>query len=283
MPRGRGLVSCALSAGFYKEQHIVNYLLAALLSLLSIGTGAAVAAGGVPAKCTGCDFGARDLHGADLRNVAYVGVDLSGANLRNADLRGAKLVGVDFSHADLRGANLQNARLTGVDLDGAQLSGAIFTGAVLTGINLRGVLDGLGSADARGLLQKCTGCDAQGAEVAGFDLSGVAVVGADLSGARAARTRFTGAELEGVDLANADLRGADFRNAKICTRNDDGSSSDSSNGRVHCIDLRGADVAGADFRGALYCESRSYRICRPVDAATLRAGSRSDLSGAILQ
>jgi len=52
----------------------VNYLLAALLSLLSIGTGVA-ATGGLPANCTGCDFGGRDLHGADLSNVAYVGVD----------------------------------------------------------------------------------------------------------------------------------------------------------------------------------------------------------------
>ncbi|MGC1985920.1 MAG: pentapeptide repeat-containing protein, partial [Candidatus Cybelea sp.] len=77
-------------------------------------------------------------------------------------------------------------------------------------------------------------------------LSGIAVVGADLSGARASRTRFTGAELEGVDLSSADLR-------------------------------------GADFRGALYCESHASRTCRPVDAATLRAGSRSDLSGATLQ
>jgi uncharacterized protein YjbI with pentapeptide repeats len=282
MPRGRGLVSCSLSAGFYKEQNIVNYLLAALLFLPSLGTVAA-AAGGLPANCTGCDFGGRDLHGADLSNVAYVGVDLSRADLRNANLRGAKLVGVDFSHADLRGANLQNSRLTGVDLNGAQISGATFTGAVLTGIDLRGVLNGLASTDARGLLEKCTGCNARDANIAGFDLSGISVVGADLNGARAARTHFTGAELEGVDLANADLRGADFRDAKICTRDDDWPGSNSSNGRVHCIDLRGADVHGADFRGALYCESHSSRTCRPVDAATLRAGSRSDLNGAILQ
>ena len=174
-------------------------------------------------------------------------------------------------------------RLTGVDLDGAQIGGATFTGAVLTGIDLRGVLNGLGSTDARGLTGKMHGLQRARRRHRGVDLSGIAVVGADLNGARAARARFTGAELEGVDLANADLRGADFRNAKICTHDDDWSGSNSSNGRVHCIDLRGADVHGADFRGALYCESHASRTCRPVDAATLRAGSRSDLSGAILQ
>lgn len=101
-------------------------------------------------------------------------------------------------------------------------------------------------------------------------------MGGDFREARAQRVRFSGADLEGVDFVQADLRSAGFRNAKLCSRNSD-------DPRVECIDLRGADVRGADFRGALLCEGgRERRSCTPVDAATLREGSGSNLAGAIL-
>jgi uncharacterized protein YjbI with pentapeptide repeats len=41
---------------------------------------------GLPATCTGCDFAGRDLRGADLANVTFVGVDFARSDLR--DLRG---------------------------------------------------------------------------------------------------------------------------------------------------------------------------------------------------
>lgn len=146
----------------------MNYLLAALLA---VATGLATA-GGIPAHCTGCSFAGLDLHRADLANAEYAGVNFTRANLRGADMRGTRLAGVDFRSADLRGANFTQAKLAGVDLAQAQLSGAFFTGATLAGVNLRGVFNGLSDVDARGLLHQCAGCDAQGAEIAGFDLSG---------------------------------------------------------------------------------------------------------------
>jgi uncharacterized protein YjbI with pentapeptide repeats len=250
----------------------MNYLIAALFIF---ATSVAMASD-IPARCTGCSFAGRDLRGAHLANVDYAGVNLSHAKLRDADMRGARLAGVDFYAADLRGADFTKAKLAGVDLHRAQLSGAIFTDATLAGVNLRGVFDGLPDIDARGLLHKCAGCDARGAVIAGFDLSGVSIVGGDFREARAQRVRLSGAELEGVDFAQADLRGADLRYAKLCSRNADGP-------RVECIDLRGADVRGADFRGALLCQNdRGPRDCMPVDATTLREGSRSSLAGAIL-
>ncbi|MGC2634005.1 MAG: pentapeptide repeat-containing protein [Candidatus Cybelea sp.] len=250
----------------------MNSILAAIVLLAS----SLATTGGLPAHCSGCSFAGRDLHGAGLANVEYAGVDLSHANLRDADLRGARLAGVDFYAADLRGADFSKAKLAGVDLHQAQLSGAIFTGATLAGVNLRDVFDGVRDIDARGLLHKCEGCDARGAVIAGFDLSGVSIVGGDFREARARRVRLIGAELEGVDFAQADLRDAVLHGAKLCSRNAD-------DPRVQCIDLRGADVRGADFRGALLCQDdREPRNCRPVDAATLREGSRSSLAGAIL-
>ena len=122
----------------------------------------------------------------------------------------------------------------------------------------------------------CAGCDARGAVISGFDLSGVSIEGGDFRDARAQRVRLTGAQLEGVDFARSDLRGADLRTPSSVRAMP-------TNRRVQCIDLRGADVRGADFRGALLCQNdREPRNCVPVDAATLREGSRSSLAGAIL-
>src|SRR5689334_3816750 len=118
-------------------------------TVLSLAMTVAVGSG-LPGNCTGCDFSNRDLRGADLANVTYVGVDFSGADLRNV--------------------NFSNARLTGVDFDHAKLHGARFTGASLVGVDLRGAVTGLNDEDLRGLFHNCVGCDAKDAQLAGRDL-----------------------------------------------------------------------------------------------------------------
>ena len=122
---------------------------------------------GLPANCTGCDFARRDLRGADLSNVSYVGVDLAGSDLRGANLRNANLTGVDLARADLRNADLRGANLTGVDLYGAQMHGARFDGVNVTGADLRGALNGLDRDDLRGIMRRCIGCDARNADLEG--------------------------------------------------------------------------------------------------------------------
>jgi uncharacterized protein YjbI with pentapeptide repeats len=155
------------------------------------------------------------------------------------------------------------------------MHGARFGSTNLTGVDLRDATSGLDDADLRGLLWRCIGCNLRGASIAGRDLSGVSIVGSDLRIASARGVRFAGADLQGVDFSNADLRQADFRNARLCSRNEEG--------RIGCVDFRGANLQGADLRGALLCTGgRESRNCEPVDAATLRRGSNSNLDGAIL-
>ena len=64
-----------------------------------------------------------------------------------------------------------------------------------------------------------------------------------------------------------------FAGAKLCSYNN--------HSHAGCADFRGADLHGANLRGVLICHDG--HDCRPVDAATLRSGSRSNLDGAILQ
>ena len=93
------------------------------------------------------------------------------------------------------------------------------------------------------------------------------------------------ANLQGVDFVGADLRDASFRNARLCSHNRVVSDNESySDGRIQCADLLNANVRGADFRGVLVCRNgRDPADCKPVDAATLRRGSKSNLDGATLQ
>jgi uncharacterized protein YjbI with pentapeptide repeats len=239
---------------------------------------------GLPANCTGCSFGGRDLRGADLSGVSYTGADFARTDLRDANLRGARLTGASFRDADLRGANFDGAELIGISLRGAKLAGARFGGSNLTGVDLRGVIDGSSDVDARGLLHSCTGCDLQDAVLNGRDLSGIAIVGADLKDARARGTNFRGSDIRGMDVANADLRDANLRDVRLCTSGNGFQTNRYPDG-IDCGDFSNANVRGADFRGALICAQNQpdrRTTCKPVDAATLRLHSRSKLDGATL-
>ncbi len=148
---------------------------------------------------------------------------------------------------------------------------------------MRGVLNGASDADARGLLGRCVGCDARGANIAGRDLSGVSIIGGDLRQAKARGVRFENADLEGVSFRDADLREADLRNARLCSHDDKWRGDDASGGRAGCADFQGADVHGADLRGVLICGGgHEPRSCTPVDAGTLRRLTKSNLDGATL-
>lgn len=122
---------------------------------------------GLPANCTGCSFAGRDLHGANLSQVSFVGVDFERANLRDANLRNANLTGVDFGRADLRDADFSGANLTGVDFSGADLRRTDLHGARLCWRNENAKI---GCADLRG------------ADVRGADLRGVLVCRGSRSG-----------------------------------------------------------------------------------------------------
>jgi uncharacterized protein YjbI with pentapeptide repeats len=94
---------------------VIKCALAALsLSLIAAGPA-------MPANCIDCSFAGRNLRGADLSGVKYVGVDFVGADLYGAGFRGAELAGADFKGADLRGADFTKARLAGVNFRGAKL------------------------------------------------------------------------------------------------------------------------------------------------------------------
>jgi len=111
---------------------------------------------GIPHSCLGCDPRNDDLHGRDLRNVAWVGVVLAGANLRDVNFSGAKLAGASFRGATLLAdnfsdTNLQNADLTGTALCGHETNwndGDVTVGNRIFGRNWRGA--DLRGADLRG-------------------------------------------------------------------------------------------------------------------------------------
>jgi uncharacterized protein YjbI with pentapeptide repeats len=109
------------------------------------------------------------------------------------------------------------------------------------------------------------------------------VIGADLRNARANGTNFQGSDLRGIDFAAAQLHDANFRDARLCSQGARIQSTRSRDG-IDCGDFSGANVRGADFRGALICneDNAGSRTCRPVDAATLRSHSGSNLDGATL-
>ncbi len=88
------------------------------------------------ARCVGCDFSHRDLHGIDLSNISLVGDDFGNANLRDANFSRSKLQGVSFSHSDLSRASFHASKLTGVDLNHSMLDQADLSDASLTGVDL---------------------------------------------------------------------------------------------------------------------------------------------------
>ncbi|MGC1381431.1 MAG: pentapeptide repeat-containing protein [Candidatus Baltobacteraceae bacterium] len=140
-------------------------------------------------------------------------------------------------------------------------------------------------AVASGLPANCVGCSFAARDLHGADLSGVSYVGADFARTDLRNATFKRANLTGADFRDADLRGTNFRDAKLCSREESWEGSmDATDRRSGCVDFRGADLRGADLRGALMCRSgREPRSCQPVDAATLRRLSRSNLDGATLQ
>jgi hypothetical protein len=78
------------------------------------------------------DFGAINLHSANL-----TGLELSGVNLKGANLSSAQLRGVNLSGANLSGANLTASNLSAADLNLANLSEANLSSVQMEQTNLR--------------------------------------------------------------------------------------------------------------------------------------------------
>lgn len=97
----------------------------------------------MPGTCVGCSFAGRDLHGADLSKLHYIGSDFARADLHGANLRDADLQGVDFDSANLRGADLRGAKLCSHNSSGpgaGRIGCASFRHADVRGADLRGTL-----------------------------------------------------------------------------------------------------------------------------------------------
>jgi uncharacterized protein YjbI with pentapeptide repeats/beta-lactamase regulating signal transducer with metallopeptidase domain len=172
----------------------------------------------MPGNCIGCDLSGRDLRNADLRGTKLIGANLAHADLRGAILDGATWTGVSLAHARLDGASLVNVSFTGVDIDGISLVGARTEGLRMIGVSLSGM--DLHALNVRTLLDSCTGCNLESADLHGLDLHGVRFIGANLQnanlrGANLAGAQLTGANLEGADLRGAHLDGATFTGADM--------------------------------------------------------------------
>jgi uncharacterized protein YjbI with pentapeptide repeats/beta-lactamase regulating signal transducer with metallopeptidase domain len=169
--------------------------------------------------CAGCNFAGRDLRGADLRGARLAGANLSDADLRNARLDGAVLAGVNLSNANLDGASLVNARLYGVNLADISLHGTKTTGMRLIGSAWNLANTDLRGVDVRSMLDGCTGCNLDGAKLAGADLHGISLRGSNFADADLRSVNLRGAKLDGTNFSGADLTGVDFTGASLagCT------------------------------------------------------------------
>ncbi|MBV9234106.1 MAG: pentapeptide repeat-containing protein, partial [Candidatus Eremiobacteraeota bacterium] len=129
-------------------------------------------------SCSGCDFGAVDWSGRDMRGVNYSGADLSHATLVGTNFAGSNLDGVDFNHANLRNASFRGAHMTGCDFGDADLTGVDFTGARLSGCQFTDArLDG---AHLTGAV--FADCDLEGVDMSRVDVSRAKFIGTDFSG-----------------------------------------------------------------------------------------------------
>jgi fluoroquinolone resistance protein len=103
-----------------------------------------------------CDLSRSRFVGADLFNVAMVGINGVGIEMRGARFRGAgRITGCALAYADLREALLARCELTENDLrhallDHADLREASLVGSDLNGVTLRGTQ--LAGADLRGAI-----------------------------------------------------------------------------------------------------------------------------------
>ncbi|MBV9028639.1 MAG: pentapeptide repeat-containing protein [Candidatus Eremiobacteraeota bacterium] len=131
-------------------------------------------------SCSGCDFGAVNWSGRDMRGVSYSGVDLSRATLLGTNFAGSNLNGVDFTRANLHNASFRGAHLTGCDFSNADLTGVDFTGVRLSGCQFTDArLDG---ANLTGALFE--NCDLEGVDMSRVDVSRAKFIGTDFSGKR---------------------------------------------------------------------------------------------------
>lgn len=213
---------------------------------------------GLAKVCLGCNFTGAQLAGSDFSGVVYVGSNFASAQLSKASFRGARLVAANFENADLRGAVFDGSQCTACNFDGAKFDGATFAGSWMVAANFAGFNSAVAGDQLRDLLGSCISCNFRGSTLAGRDFSDLALISEDFS--------------------SADLRGTNFIGSTFCWYVVVGARR-----TVKCDALQNAQVDGANFAGVRACmDPADASTCSPVDGASLRRYTGSNLSGATL-